>query len=253
MSFSLSKFLLALGVAGWIGNNGVAYGGQIIATPTGLQAGEQFRIVFVTDQLTDATHTDIQYYDNFVMTAANSVGGFSYQGQALTWEAIVSTASMSAISRLNDSAPLYMINGLQVAPTSGTTDFWDALYDPHTRPISESESGVVSGSISPIVWTGTYYTGLNSENYFGTILSNPLGTATPLYGRSTSGNYAWDSAGTISDSTLGAVYAFSDILTVGTASPVPEPSTFALLGLGGIVLAIGTYRRRRSVRAYQQR
>ena len=32
----------------------------------------------------------------------------------------------------------------------------------------------------------------------------------------------------------------------GTASPVPEPSSFALLGLGGISLAIGAYRRRRA-------
>ena len=35
-----------------------------------------------------------------------------------------------------------------------------------------------------------------------------------------------------------------DGVTLGAASPVPEPSTFALLGLGGVGLVIGTYRRR---------
>ncbi len=37
-----------------------------------------------------------------------------------------------------------------------------------------------------------------------------------------------------------------DGAVLGAASAVPEPSTFALLGLGGVGMAIGTYRRRLS-------
>jgi len=39
-----------------------------------------------------------------------------------------------------------------------------------------------------------------------------------------------------------------DFSLVTTAAPVPEPSSFALLGLGGIGLAIGAYRRRPAAR-----
>jgi hypothetical protein len=42
-----------------------------------------------------------------------------------------------------------------------------------------------------------------------------------------------------------AMHGISEVLTV-QASTVPEPSSFALLALGGIGLAFGAYRRRRA-------
>lgn len=44
----------------------------------------------------------------------------------------------------------------------------------------------------------------------------------------------------------GTVWIMDDFQFNAPASAVPEPSSFALLGLGGIVAAIGAYRRRRA-------
>lgn len=65
----------------------------IISTPTGLNPGDSFRIAFVTSGLTNATATDINYYNTFVSTEAAS---YTYEGQAITWKAIASTASIDA-------------------------------------------------------------------------------------------------------------------------------------------------------------
>ena len=57
----------------WLGCGlaGGAEAGTILQTPAGLNPGDQFRFVFVTDGIRDATSTNIADYDSF----ANSPGG----------------------------------------------------------------------------------------------------------------------------------------------------------------------------------
>ena len=50
---------------------GQCHGGDIILkTPAGLKVGEQFQFIFLTNNTTDATSTDIDTYNNFVNKAA---------------------------------------------------------------------------------------------------------------------------------------------------------------------------------------
>src|SRR5689334_8868782 len=67
--------------------------------PPGLQAGDQYRLVFVTSSVTAATSSDISYYDNFVNNAANASGSL-LQPLGATWQAIASTEAVSAADHI---------------------------------------------------------------------------------------------------------------------------------------------------------
>jgi hypothetical protein len=56
----------------WLGSGsgGQAEAGIILQTPAGLDPGDQFRFVFVTDGSRNATSTNIADYDSFVNAQA---------------------------------------------------------------------------------------------------------------------------------------------------------------------------------------
>jgi len=94
-------------------------GGVIIQTPVGSTAGDEFRIVFVTDGTTNATSSDISSYDAFVNAQA---GGATYNGMTVNWQAIGSTATVNAVDHIGSStAGVYLASGTEVA-TSTTAD-----------------------------------------------------------------------------------------------------------------------------------
>ena len=81
----------------------------VITTPTGLQGGDQFRIIFVTPGTTDAKSSDISTYDTFVNQQAGLV---TYNGQAVHFSAIGSTDSIGAKAHIGvTGAAVYMANG----------------------------------------------------------------------------------------------------------------------------------------------
>ena len=94
-----------------------ARAGLTIATPPGLNPGDQFRIVFLTVGTTKATSSDIGYYNTFVNNdAINQAGGSGnnvvYGSTVLTWKAIASTNAVSAISNIGSfGVPVYTASG----------------------------------------------------------------------------------------------------------------------------------------------
>ena len=133
-----------------------------IITPAGLSPGDQFRIVFVSDSRVPAVSSDIATYDALIQGDAVAAGLNTYNGQAVNWMVLGSTAAVSAVSRvpLSSNVPIYRIDGVKVADNAA--DLWDGSID---APIDLTASG--STPSNPNTWTGSEVNGTPSGNSFG--------------------------------------------------------------------------------------
>ncbi len=191
-----------------------------IMTPAGLNPGDQFRIIFVTDGGRNATSSNIADYDAFV---DNTAAGLTYNGADVTWFALGSTPTVAANSsgRLPvdaNSPPLFRLDGVKVA--DNTADLWDGTID---APINVTEAGLPE---SRIVWTGTAY--------FGNALT-PTELGAPVnvtVGGSTLTTSDWVQSVGLPPHLSYSLYGYSEILTV-----IPEPTSLTLLltGIAGLV------------------
>ena len=86
-----------------------------LATPAGLNPGDQFRFVFVTLGTITAESSDIEVYNSFVNTQA---AGATYGGSTVSWKAIGSTDTVDArdnVGGFGTSVPVYLVDGTRVA------------------------------------------------------------------------------------------------------------------------------------------
>jgi hypothetical protein len=112
--------------------------GTVVVVPPGLSLGDTYRLVFVTSAVTDATSTDISYYNNFVTTAADAVPALAALGA--TWTAIASTETVSAATNIGVSTSgIYSLNGLEVA--AGTAALFNTVITPLLSPIDIDQNG----------------------------------------------------------------------------------------------------------------
>ena len=97
-----------------------------ITPPIGLNAGDQYRLAFVTSTERDGLSANIADYNAHVTAAASGVPELLALGT--TWRAIASTAVVAARDNTNTNpdetgVPIYLLNGVQLA--SGNADLWD--------------------------------------------------------------------------------------------------------------------------------
>jgi hypothetical protein len=222
-----------------VGVGGRAEAGIILQTPAGLNPGDQFRFVFVTDGIRDATSANIADYDSFVNVQA---GGATYSSVVVDWLAIGSTASVDAIDHIGQTtAPVYLSDGTLVTTNTTPTGLWSRTI------LHEINLDLAANPVQTFVWTGT--------NFFGTGFGGPLEASTPQVGSSSDTNDAWIDSGRSPRADLRPLYGISSVLTVPPAV-VPEPSTGTTLGAAltvGLTISWTRYRRaqrrRRPVRA----
>ncbi len=230
------KKILALLISGVFATT-MASQAAVITMPSGLSHGDQYRIVFVTSTTIQATSSDISTYNAHVTAAAALNPDLAViEGtveQTTTWTAIGSTDSVNARDNTSTTGAgtgigIYLLNDTAIA--TSYTDLWDGTIANLFNVDEQGDSGPYANSQ---VWTGT--------NGDGSTGNDPLGTATPEFGKTNlTGVNTWInrlSGSSWPNTDTYHLFAISGILTV------PEPSSTALLGLGGLALML---RRRRS-------
>ena len=232
-----------------------ANGGINPATGSPWQAGDTYRFAFTSSELTNATSSDINYYNTFVQDLANTSPLNIGAAQGVSWKAIASTITIDArdntstnIAVNGPGETIFLLDGTSIVATDYIS-LWS--FDGHDNAINKTELLTTPPSVFQYgdVWSGTQRWGYDDPNprglTYGTAdtagagpLGDPDGDAQVGLWPFTSGtHWIWRWPRT-TDTEL-PLYGLSDPLTlVDPDAIVPEPATatIALLGLGGLMM-----------------
>jgi hypothetical protein len=206
----------------------------VLDDTSGLSAGQQYRLVFVTSTTTTATSANIGDYNTFVQGVANTAGYGS-----VNWFAVGSTLTVDARDNTStnpgtDGAGVAIFNFDSLKIADNNSDLWDGDID---NAINVTETG---GSYTGEYWSGSVASG-TADTGTGWVLGSTGGSPNlTRVGNNTLTDATWISGYRRNNANNQRILAMSEILTV----PIPEPSSFALIALGGLTLAM--LRRRRS-------
>ncbi len=155
--------------------------GDWVLIPSGLGAGDKFRLLFVTSSARHAGSTDIGAYDSTLQALAAS-GHVAIRGHSSAYRTVGSTASVDARDhvRMNPTnsahvvAPVYWLGGARVSQDYGSTageGFWSSAWENWALSDRRDQSGS-SRSGNQRVWTGTNEDGTKSSgNSLGEFLN----------------------------------------------------------------------------------
>mgnify|MGYP002623760887 CR=1 FL=1 len=225
-----------------------ANGGINPATGFAWEAGDQYRLTFVTSTTRDATSTDINVYNDFVQGVAGSSTTFSNLGDA-TWKVIGSTEAVNA--RVNTGTTgtggvsTFLMDGATLFATDNG-DLWNGTANEGGGVFAAPDLDENGSFLSAQVFTGTTGGGATvADRWFGTTtISNGQLRVTRGLTQPNNPNRWMQQFNNNPNSSL-SFYALSDPLTV-QAAPVPEPASIAIWSLLGLGLAgFGYYRVRR--------
>ncbi|GEA13260.1 hypothetical protein [Alteromonas sp. KUL49] len=192
---------------------------SIVTLPTGIAAGDSYRLMFVTSLTTTASDWGQESSRTRMNSFVTSIANTQAQLVALntTWNAVWSTPTVSAkdntetneTNASHESAPIYLLDGTTIV-ADDNADLWDGSVD---NFINITETG---STISAWVWTATdrgsdVFAGYGGLVEFG-LTNNTTGYWVERNVRPRTESYH--------------VYAISDVITV---AQVPTPATFTMI------------------------
>jgi hypothetical protein len=183
-----------------------------ITTPMGLNPGDQYRLAFVTGSASTAISTNINDYNTFVTTVANTQMALSSLGT--TWTAIGSTSSVDArdntgTNPIGTGVPIFLLDGVSKI-ADDNADLWDGTID-HFLNVTEAGNTLGGGVV---IWTGTFTDGTKAP---GPNIRE-LGADVVAGGVSDSATSGWIIGGGFDKNSPNPLYAISGVLIVGTAA-----------------------------------
>jgi hypothetical protein len=219
-----------------LGVSSIALASPAIVLPAGVT---EYRLAFITDETpsgeTVATSTVIGTYNAFAASQALTNANLP----KTTWDAIVSTATKSAVNNVscgaacNANVPIFLVDGTEVA--ASTNDLFGGS-STIMNLIDRDAKGSPSGT-GAYVWTGSNSNGTAASGF-------ELGSSTPVTG------WDYDTGNMLSvgfdyaDSSTLPIYAISGELSAH--ANVPEPTSLSLLAFGGAAMGLlQKFRRRR--------
>lgn len=212
---------LAYGIAIVVfGSLSPAHAEPVLATPAGLNPGDQFRFLFLTSGTQAATSTDIGDYNTFVNSQAL---GATYQGSVVSWNAVGSTATVNArdnVGGFGTNVPVYLTNGTILAgdltTSSSNKGLWSGTL--FTTPSIGIDGNSVTSSFA---YTGTQPNGTGVTSPSG----RQLGTSFVQYGTPTMSTIGGFFSLTAQPGTFAInFYGVSSELTVPNGVPEIDPA-----------------------------
>ena len=194
--------------------------------PTGLGAGDEFRLIFLSSTKRNANSTNIANYNTFIQNLA-AAGHAAIQTYNSGFTVVGCTQDTDARDNTNTTGtgvPIYWLNGAKIA--ADYADFYDGEWDDEANP--KSESGTDGPDTSDSV--NYPFTGCEDD---GTEASNrALGNSgNVLVGRpnsSTSGHGPIGSDSGASSTLTRPMYGVSEVFQVGDTSSDATLSGLAL-------------------------
>ena len=139
--------------------------------PSGLNVGDEFRLLLMTKNPNPATSTTISTYDSYIQGRITAIGHGEIKAYANEFKVLGSTTAVNARSHTGTTGsggvPIYWLNGSKVADDYG--DFYDGSWSNATAARLEDGTQISQNRRDQPICTGT--------NNDGTTASNPLGTA----------------------------------------------------------------------------
>ena len=147
-----------------------------VLLPSGLSAGDEFRLLFVTSGGRNATSPDIAVYNQFVQDAAAS-GHPAIRPRSSVFRVLGST---EAVDARDNTGTTYTTDdlGVQIWWLGGSqtvddySDFYDGFWD-HSDPVRNEHGNEVNYSSQQGVWTGSRADGVE---FFDGQVSKALGS-----------------------------------------------------------------------------